>query len=328
MGFPALALADLLDGDLQWLLIRLGRIVLILLVAVILSVIVRRTARTLAARLAARQEARRADGQKAYDRRFDSLREKLVDALPAPDSAERVAQRARTLGVILGSVGSIVIYATAIMLCLGELQINLAPILASAGVAGVALGFGAQSLVRDFLTGIFIIVEDQYGVGDTVDLGEATGTVEEVTLRITRVRGLDGTLWHVPNGEIRRSGNMSQYWARVILDIPVAYDSDLVSASTLIKQTADDVWHDSEGRAILEEPQVWGLEEFGPDAIAIRLVVKTLPGSQWSVARALRARVKEALDRGGFEIPFPQRTVWLRESSAPPHTTLDETDDA
>ncbi len=212
---------------------------------------------------------------------------------------------------------SIVIYAIAIMLCLAELEVNLGPILAGAGIAGVALGFGAQSLVRDFLTGIFIVIEDQYGVGDVVDVGEASGTVEEVTLGVTRIRGLDGTVWHVPNGEIKRSGNKSQYWARVILDVPVAYDADIAAASALIKQVADCVWRGAKKDFVLPEPEVWGVEDFGADSIAIRLAVKTLPGSQWAVARELRAQLKEAFDREGFEIPFPQRTVWLREARGP-----------
>ncbi len=314
MDSPMVSLASFFSGDVQSIAIQAGRIVLILIAAFILARIIRVTTRKLAKRTAERHEARRRENERPTSQQyFLALRERMTDALPLAEAKERAAQRARTMGAVLGNVGSIAVYAVAVMLCLDELGINLAPILAGAGIAGVALGFGAQSLVRDFLSGIFIVIEDQYGVGDIVDLGEATGVVEEVTLRITRVRGLDGTLWHVPNGEIKRAGNRSQYWARVLLDVPVAYDADLAQVSTLIKRAADELWHDQVGCDILEEPEVWGVEEFGADSIAIRLVVKTLPGTQWEVARELRARIKEAMDKDGFEIPFPQRTVWLRE---------------
>ncbi len=302
-----------LNSDIESIAVQGGRIILILVAAFVLARIVRATARRLAARTADRQEARRRDNEGSAGQSPQTLRQRMNGALPLSDGKERAAQRARTLGTVLGNVGSIAVYAVAVMLCLDELNVNLAPILAGAGIAGVALGFGAQSMVRDFLAGIFIVIEDQYGVGDVVDVGEATGVVEEVTLRSTTVRSVDGTLWHVPNGEIKRAGNRSQYWARVLLDVPVAYDADLKRASTLIKQVADGLWHDPEGCDILEEPEVWGVEDFGADSIAIRMVVKTLPGTQWAVARELRARIKEAMDREGFEIPFPQRTVWLRE---------------
>ncbi len=214
---------------------------------------------------------------------------------------------------MLRSVASITIYTVAIIMVLGEFDVSLGPLLAGAGIAGVALGFGAQSLVRDFLSGIFILIEDQYGVGDIVDLGEATGTVEEVTLRVTRVRDVRGTLWHVPNGEIRRVGNQSQLWARVILDVAVAYDTDITAASAVIKEVADALWREGLATApILEEPEIWGVENFGPDAIVLRLAAKTEPGSQWALSRELRLRLKRAFDDRGIEIPFPQRTVWLR----------------
>jgi small-conductance mechanosensitive channel len=226
---------------------------------------------------------------------------------------QRVTQRAGALGAVLGSVASITIYTVAVIMVMGEFDVSLGPLLAAAGVVGVALGFGAQSLVRDFLSGIFIIIEDQYGVGDIVDLGEASGTVEEVTLRVTRVRDVRGTLWHVPNGEIRRVGNQSQLWARVILDIEVAYDTDIAKASAVVKEVADAVWREGlKAAPILEEPEVWGVESFGPDAIVLRLAVKTEPGVQWALARELRTRLKQAFDEHGIEIPFPQRTVWLR----------------
>jgi small conductance mechanosensitive channel len=177
----------------------------------------------------------------------------------------------------------------------------------------VALGFGAQSVVSDFLSGVFMLLEDQYGVGDIVDLGEASGVVEDVHLRVTRLRAVDGVVWYVRNGEVVRVGNMSQNWSRALLDIGVAYDSDVPRVKQLMEQVArelaaDDAW----APLVLAEPEVWGVEQLAADAIVVRLVVKTVPGEQWGVARELRQRIKERFDAEGVEIPFPQRTVWMR----------------
>ena len=286
--------------------------------AFVVARIVKHSARKMANRMAKRQEERRRETEQQTDAGPCTIYARMTGTLSPAERAERSAQRARTIGTTLGSVASLVIYVIAIVLCLGELGVDLRPVLASLGVAGVALGFGAQTIVRDFLSGIFIIMEDQYGVGDIVDVGEASGVIEEVTLRLTRVRSLDGTLWHVPNGEIKRAGNRTQYWSRVLLDIPIAYDADVVRASMLIKKTADDAWRESGACEIIDEPEVWGVEDFGADSVAIRLAAKTAPGSQWNVARDLRARIKQAFDENGFEIPFPQRTVWLRQAGGAP----------
>jgi small-conductance mechanosensitive channel len=310
----AASFESFVGGDLGSWAIRGARILIILIVAFVVARLVRRLVKKLAARLAERQEKRRSEQEADTGDRFGVLREHLVDALPTAERRERAAQRARTLGSTAASVCGIVVWVLALMLCLSELRINLGPILAGAGIAGLALGFGAQNVVRDFLSGAFIIAEDQYGVGDVVDVGEATGVVEDVSFRSTKVRGLDGTLWHVPNGEIKRSGNKSQYWARVILDVPVAYGADLTAASMLIKRVADEVWHEHESADILEEPEILGVQDLGADSVVVRLVVKTMPGSQWAVARELRGKLKDAYDGAGLEIPFPQRTVWLRTS--------------
>jgi small conductance mechanosensitive channel len=193
--------------------------------------------------------------------------------------------------------------------------VSIGPLIAGAGIAGIAIGFGAQALVRDYLTGIFMLTEDQYGVGDVVDVGEASGVVERVTLRLTILRDLEGTVWYVPNGEIRRVGNKSYQWARALLDIGVAYDEDVTKASQVIKQVADDLWTERcPQTTIIEEPEVWGVEDLGADAVVIRLAVKTSPGQQWAVSRELRARIKHALDDAGIVIPFPQQTVWLHDA--------------
>ena len=231
----------------------------------------------------------------------------------APLLTERRRQRTETIGSVLRSVSSVVIFSVATAMVLSELGFDLGPVIASAGIVGIALGFGAQNLVKDFLNGMFMILEDQYGVGDAVDVGEASGIVEAVGLRVTRLRNVDGTVWHVRNGEILRVGNMSQGWSRAVLDVSVAYDTDTDRAAAVIKQVADSVWQDEElGTLVLEEPEVWGVENLGADGIAIRLVVKTAPLEQWKVARELRRRIKTAFAEEGIEIPFPQRSLWLR----------------
>ncbi|HEX4867892.1 MAG TPA: mechanosensitive ion channel family protein [Acidimicrobiales bacterium] len=242
----------------------------------------------------------------------------------------RAAARAATLGVVLRSVAGFTIWAIAAITILGELGINLGPLVASAGIAGLAIGFGAQSLVKDFLAGMFILVEDQYGVGDIVDVGElsgtpVSGTVEGVSLRTTRLRSVNGTVWHVPNGTILRVGNMSQQWARALLDVSVAYGADIDHAQQVIKDTADELWQEQDWQhQVLEEPELWGVEALGADGVTIRLVVKTRPAQQFRVMRELRIRIKRALDEAGVEMPFPQRTVWVRHADGSEPAPADE----
>jgi moderate conductance mechanosensitive channel len=209
---------------------------------------------------------------------------------------ERRRQRAKALGSILRNAASVLIFGIAAVTIAGDLGLNLAPVLASAGVLGLAIGFGAQSLVRDFLSGIFMLLEDQYGVGDVIDAGYATGTVEAVSLRVTRLRDVNGVVWHVRNGTINRIGNESQGWARAVVDFPVAYDQDLPEVRQTMKDTADRMWREPRWHdVIMEEPEVWGVESVSSDAIVMRLVARTLPLRQWEVARELRERLKNAL---------------------------------
>ena len=247
--------------------------------------------------------------------RLDSLRELARrKAERNAIQAERSRRRAETLGTVLKSIASLVIFTIAIIMALSEFDVNLGPLIASAGIVGIALGFGARSLVKDFLSGIFMLIEDQFGVGDIIDVGPAAGVVEGVSLRTTLLRDVHGTLWHVPNGEILRVANKSQQWARAVLDIEVAYNTDIPHAMTVIKQVADEVWQDApENATILEEPEIWGVEAFGASAIAIRLAVKVEPGEQWATSREIRRRLKIAFDEEGIEIPFPQRTIWVHE---------------
>ncbi|MDH3707653.1 MAG: mechanosensitive ion channel family protein, partial [Acidimicrobiia bacterium] len=277
------------------------------------------------ARLARRWVARFVDGfvdehraneEEAAERRdlFSPIEERALERLREyQNRSERSRQRAVTLGSLLSSVLTFIIWTTAVLLVLAELGLNLGPLLAGAGIAGVALSFGAQSLVKDFLSGVFIVFEDQYGVGDNVDLGEAEGTVERVSLRTTRVRDVEGTLWIVPNGEIRRVANHSQLWARTVLDIDVAYDTDLEQAMAVIEQTAVGLWEEeADETTILEQPEVWGVQQLGQSAVVIRLAVKTEPSEQWATARVLRQLIKVALDDAGIEIPYPHQVVELR----------------
>ena len=263
-------------------------------------------------RSTAEEEARR-QSDEASDRDNALHEAALRRARLLIDQQERSTQRTRTLGAVLRSIASITIYGMAVMMALGEFDVNLGPLIAGAGIVGVAIGFGAQSLVRDFLSGVFMLLEDQYGVGDVVDVGDTVGVVEEVKLRSTQVRDINGTLWHIPNGSIRRVANMSQDWGRVVMDVEVAYDTDITAATAVIKDVADRVWEAQLPSAtIVEEPTILGVQNFGESSVSIRLMAKTEPGEHWAAARELRARLKVALDEAGIDIPFPQRTVWLK----------------
>jgi moderate conductance mechanosensitive channel len=225
--------------------------------------------------------------------------------------ATRRVQRAQTMGSLLKSIVSGVVAAVVVTMMLSELGADIGPIIASAGVLGVALGFGAQSLVKDFLSGIFMIFEDQYGVGDVVDVGEASGTVEAVSLRVTRLRDVNGTVWYVRNGEILRVGNMSQNWARTVLDVTVGYDEDLVRVRQVLQEVAHDLWDDDEFEGlVIEEPEVWGVESLGVEGIVVRVTLKTAPMEQWAVARAMRERIKARFQHEGINLAVAQRVQW------------------
>src|SRR3954452_21016499 len=220
--------------------------------------------------------------------------------------AERRTQRAEAIGSVLRSVASFVILGIAVVLILGELGINLAPIVASAGVVGVALGFGAQNLIKDFIAGIGIILEDQYGVGDVVDLGEATGTVEAVGLRITRLRDAHGVVWYARNGEILRVGNKSQGFAQVIVDMPVAHDTDLERCRTVMQEVADDMYAEEAWRGVLlAEPESLGVEQITAEGVFMRVQVRSTNADQWRVGRELRMRLKERFVAEGIRTPTP-----------------------
>jgi small conductance mechanosensitive channel len=210
---------------------------------------------------------------------------------------ERRNPRASALGSVLSNAASVTIFGIAAAIILGDMGVNLAPVLASAGVLGIAIGFGAQNLVQDFLAGIFMLLEDQYGVGDVIAVGKISGTVEAVSLRITRVRDINGVVWHIRNGTIERAGNESQGWARAVVDFPVAYSQDIPRVRRLMLSTATGMWREPAWQGvILEEPEVWGVQSVTPDEVVVRLAARTAPLRQWEVARELRERLKTALD--------------------------------
>jgi small-conductance mechanosensitive channel len=294
----------------EWMLDRPIRIMLILLVAWILSKVLQRVVGRFVAQVAS-----------PADDRFQALRERGPGRLFIEETEKkRASARAETIGLVLRSIVVSAVWIVATMLVLGQLQIDLAPLIAGAGIGGIALGFGAQSIVKDFLSGLFMLIEDQYGVGDIIDVGDATGTVEKVSLRSTAIRDVYGTVWHVPNGEIQRVGNFSQLWSRALIDVEVSYDTDLTLAQGVIQRVADELWEDPEwgGDEVMERPEVWGVQSLGASSVALRLVVKTEPSQQWAVERELRLRLKTALDQAGLEIPFPQQTVWFRHQGDHP----------
>ena len=235
-----------------------------------------------------------------------------------PGSTRRV-QRAKTMGSLLKSIVSGIIAAIVVTMMLSEVGLDIGPIIASAGIAGVALGFGSQTLVKDFLSGIFMIFEDQYGVGDVVDMGEGlTGTIEAVSLRVTRLRDTNGTVWYVRNGELYRVGNMSQNWARAVLDVQVSAREDITQVRRVLGDVIHDLWEDDDyDGVVIEEPEIWGIEAITPDAITLRVTLKTAPMEQWRVARVLRERIKARFDHEGIQAPYPTSYVMNRTPGDP-----------
>ncbi|RKT77044.1 small conductance mechanosensitive channel [Terracoccus luteus] len=217
---------------------------------------------------------------------------------------QRHVQRAETMGSLLRSIVTFLVFGIAALTVLDKLGVPLGPALTSAGVGGVALAFGAQSLVKDFLSGVFMIVEDQYGVGDVIDTGEAVGTVENVSLRVTRLRDANGVTWYVRNGEIVRIGNRSQGWSTAIVDVAIAIDEDAERAMRVIRDVVS-VLDDGPPLAekLLEEPEVVGIESIAGGAVTIRVTAKTVSQEHFAVQREMRERIKNALDVAGVRTP-------------------------
>ncbi|PXA67834.1 mechanosensitive ion channel domain-containing protein [Cryobacterium arcticum] len=223
----------------------------------------------------------------------------------SPLSAVRTVQRTRTLGSVLTNIVNVLVVVVAILLVVNAIDDTILSSFALLTAAlGAGLGFGAQNIVKDVLNGLFMVMEDQLGVGDVVDLGPATGVVEAVGIRITQVRDVNGTLWFVRNGEILRVGNMSQGWARVIIDLAVPYKTDVDAVQAEMLRVAVEMATNSKWRSrVLEKPEVWGLESISEEAIVIRIVIKTRTTAKDDVARELRMRLKKALDAMGVQLP-------------------------
>ena len=220
--------------------------------------------------------------------------------------------RSQTLGTVLNTTLSATIVIIVVFMLLGELGVNIAPLLAGAGVLGVAIGFGAQSLIKDFLSGLFIFLEDHYNKGDVVEVAGRVGTVEEINLRRTVLRDLDGIVHSIPNGEISTSSNYTRDWARVKLDVPVAYGEDLDKVFEVLNRVGKELAADKVfGPKIKTPPQVLRVQDFGDSGIDIRMLGDVKPIEQWTVTGELRRRVKKAFDQEGIEIPWPHVKLYF-----------------
>jgi len=263
------------DAVTEWLLGHGPRIILVLVIALVLAAVMRRIFRR-------------------FERRLEQ----------EDTEAGRDFQRSRMLASVGRGSVILAIWTFTTLLILGEFGLNLAPLIAGAGIVGVAIGFGAQSLIRDFFSGFFVLLEDQYRVGDLVEIDGVTGAVERFTLRLTSLRGEDGRLHHLPNGNIKVVSNSSAGWSRQFIDLSIAYNEDLGRVRRLILSAAEDLQADAEiGPLLLEGPEVLGVEEFAASHMTLRVGLKTSPGRGAAVVRAFRVKLKEIFDREGIVIP-------------------------
>ena len=239
--------------------------------------------------------------------------EKIIRKVIVADhflSKEAEKKRENTLIRIFSGTLGIVIWLLAVLMILQEAGIAIGPLLATAGIAGLAFGFGGQYLIRDLISGLFIIMENQYRVGDVVCFDGTCGLVEDISMRMTTLRDLDGVVHHIPHGEIKKVSNLTKYFARVNLNIGVAYNSDLEHVISVVNKVGQELANDPEWKNfILKPPQFLRVEDFGDSAIIIKILGETKPIKQWDVAGELRKRLKIAFDKEGIEIPFPQRVI-------------------
>jgi small conductance mechanosensitive channel len=228
-------------------------------------------------------------------------------------------KRALTLAGIVKTVGTTVIVIIATMMGLQEIGLDITPIIAGAGVVGLAVGFGAQSLIKDLIAGFFIILEGQFAVGDVIRTGEISGWVERLNLRVTILRDVSsGAVHFIPNSEIKVVSNLTKEWSRVALDIGVAYHEDIDRVIGVLQQVGQELARDERmGPLIMESPEVLGIESFGESQVTIKVLVKTLPQRQWEVAREFRRRIKATFKKEGIEIPYPTRVHLTRIESLP-----------
>lgn len=285
------------------------RVLLILIVAFMVSRLLRRVISAFAQRMEITIEQRLQHAQRrgaiTAAKRYRTRRMQRLQAI---------------VGVMRGIVAATV-WLIALLVILNELDVRLQPILAGAGLVGVVIGFGAQQLVRDVLAGIAMLVEDQYGVGDWIEVDGKFGEVERVGLRSTAFRDLDGVVHHVLNGSVQRVGNLSQHWARSTFDVPLALDADIPTAKSLIYKVAQDLADDPVwGQDIIGQPEVWGVQELGPEGIRIRLVMPTKPLRNWDITRQLRERIKLAFDHAGIRMPSQLIAIAGQERGSPVRT--------
>lgn len=298
------------DTNRHWFIEVPIRIVAYVALALILRYLLHRMIDRATTGRAVKANSGEVEGQARKPPLLRYLRDRTSATESSVRLAERRQQRAQTIGSVLKSTVSIVLLVWAVLAILSVLGVNIAPFIASAGVVGLAIGFGAQNLVRDFVTGVFMLLEDQYGVGDTVDVGDVVGEVQSVGLRITTVRDIDGTLWYVRNGEIARVGNMSQDYAVARVEVPVALTADVDQAEQVALDAANQAVADPHiARKVLGEPEMLGVQEFSADQVTLRMTVKTRPNAQWSVQRRLRREILRAYDENGIDLPYPQGRI-------------------
>lgn len=246
-------------------------------------------------------------------RAIRGFRERLTRRLDDPEAVKR----AQTLGRVFRYLASVVIWLLATMLVLGELGVSVAPILGAAGVVGLAVGFGAQSLVRDYFTGFFVLLENQIRQGDVVKLGEHAGLVEEMTLRYVRLRDYDGNVHFVPNGSITTVVNMSRGFAQAVVDVGIAYREDVDRAIAVMRDVGRALREDEAfGPRILDDLEVAGVERLADSAVIVRCRFRVRPLEQWGVRREYLRRLKRAFDERGIEIPYPHLTVYPGRDAA------------
>ena len=290
------------DGDPWYVWLyhsALMQVLIILIITIVMQIVlnvgVGRVVRSVSARVRRTQEDR--------PRRPDDTAD-----LTALLNNDRGEQRAEAIGQLLRSGGTFIIWSVAVVTMLAQFNIDIGPILASAGVASVALAFGAQSLVKDYFNGISMIIEDQYGIGDVVDLGPVVGTVEDLTLRVTRVRDASGVVWYVRNGEVLRVANRSQGWTMALVDIPVAYDEDLDRVAAVVADVGHAMLDDPAYDEVLLSPPVYaGVESVSGEAVVVRISAKAAANQQITASRAVREHLKVAFDKAGVRVPAVMR---------------------
>ena len=294
-----------------YLVVKPARILLIIVIALVIRYFLHRTINRLV----------RSTAQGAVPPILKPLKERMPTALQDAASGfpERRRQRAEAIGSVLRSSVSVSIFAIATLMVLSELGTDLAPLLASAGIAGVALGFGAQTLVKDLIAGLFMLLEDQYGVGDSVDLGEATGVVEAVGLRITTIRDSRGVLWYIRNGEIVRVGNQSQGWSMVVIDIPIGF-AGVEEATAVLRRAAQTMAEDPEyADDLIDPPEVLGVEQVTVDGAVVRSIAKTHADARFRIGRELRRRLTEALEASGIAAQIAASRLYTRPAAPGAH---------